>query len=305
MNGQNPKPRLRDDGSVSAELDMNDFYLHETQAQLQLALFGESSAFMEMTNRPLRRAFSSRNKDVSYASTFLSALEQRLKAAANATPTPGGPADASAAQEALPPRVRAAEGRKSDPGLGSRWGGRREAVPSGCPMSALLNAPRRDGPPGPLGQRLVTFDDNQATTLGNALIFAFAGHDTTGHTLTWLTMELARHPEIQRELREEVEDFWARRSREGQPPAVHHSSGVGAALRVGGSSSSSNGEDYPSLEYHHLKELKFMTRCITETLRLWPAVPNGSFRVLQHEEKVTGLGGRKVRKRQCAKKDTQ
>jgi cytochrome P450 len=33
---------------------------------------------------------------------------------------------------------------------------------------------------------------NRMTDFGNAFIFAFAGHDTTGHTLTWLTYELAK-----------------------------------------------------------------------------------------------------------------
>ena len=39
---------------------------------------------------------------------------------------------------------------------------------------------------------------------GNTMLFAFAGHDTTGHTLTWLSFELAKNPAIQERLRAEV-----------------------------------------------------------------------------------------------------
>ena len=38
---------------------------------------------------------------------------------------------------------------------------------------------------------------NKMTDMGNAFIFAFAGHDTTGHTLTWLTYEMAKNPTLQ------------------------------------------------------------------------------------------------------------
>lgn len=38
----------------------------------------------------------------------------------------------------------------------------------------------------------------------------------------------------------------------------------------------------------------FLTRCVTETLRLWPVVPNGTFRQLSHDDEVKGPGGAMV-----------
>eukprot|EP00421_Protoceratium_reticulatum_P039652 CAMPEP_0168451854 /NCGR_PEP_ID=MMETSP0228-20121227/48850_1 /TAXON_ID=133427 /ORGANISM="Protoceratium reticulatum, Strain CCCM 535 (=CCMP 1889)" /LENGTH=160 /DNA_ID=CAMNT_0008466483 /DNA_START=25 /DNA_END=503 /DNA_ORIENTATION=- len=81
--------------------------------------------------------------------------------------------------------------------------------------------------------------------------------------MTWLLFELARHPEHQRTLQREVDAFFA--TQHGQDPS-----------------------------YRDLARLEFMDRCITETLRLWPAVANGTFRKLQFGESLSGPGGRQV-----------
>jgi cytochrome P450 len=41
---------------------------------------------------------------------------------------------------------------------------------------------------------------NLKDQFGNMMLILFAGHDTTAHTMTWLTFELARHPEHVRSL---------------------------------------------------------------------------------------------------------
>lgn len=97
---------------------------------------------------------------------------------------------------------------------------------------------------------------------GNMLLVLFAGHDTTGHTMTWLLFELARHPEVQAELQAEIDVFF---------------------------------ENVPAPSYKDLARLEFMDRCITETLRLWPAVANGTFRQLKFDEVIRGRGGADVR----------
>ena len=68
-----------------------------------------------------------------------------------------------------------------------------------------------DGPDvrGPVLRAIQSSDFGPTTDYGNILLVLFAGHDTTGHTMTWLLFELARQPEVQRELRREVDAFFA------------------------------------------------------------------------------------------------
>jgi hypothetical protein len=47
------------------------------------------------------------------------------------------------------------------------------------------------------------------TRLSNTVVFLFAGHDTTGHTMTWLLYELARHPAMQRRVQQEADEMFA------------------------------------------------------------------------------------------------
>ena len=50
--------------------------------------------------------------------------------------------------------------------------------------------------------------------IGNMILFAFAGHDTTGHTLTWLLYELCKHPEHKQRLIEEIDEYWLNNPKE-------------------------------------------------------------------------------------------
>lgn len=74
----------------------------------------------------------------------------------------------------------------------------------------------------------------------------FAGTDTTGNTLTYLFWELARHPEWQQRLRNEIN----------------------AALDGKG-----------EYDYNAIAELPILDAVVQETLRLRPAVPSGLQRV--------------------------
>jgi len=204
--------RLAGAAAGGAAVDMNDFLLHEAQAQLQLALLGCPEAFMEATNKAIRATFQGEP----------------------------GSADVGALTSAMEAIMARTTG---EPSL---------ALPS-------------DGRPvrGPLSRAVGTSELPGSANFGNMLLILFAGHDTTGHTMTWLLFELARHPDVQRELQREVDAFFA---------------------ALGGS----------DLSYRDLSRLPLMDRCITETLRLWPAVPNGTFRRLQFDETVKGPRGEEV-----------
>lgn len=115
---------------------------------------------------------------------------------------------------------------------------------------------------GPLAEALGEREPRTLTEpYGNALIFAFAGHDTTAHTLTFLVHELSCDLDSQARLQAEMDSFW-----NAHPDA----------------------DDWDLSDF---SELPFMTRCIMETLRLWPAVANGTFRELVAPETVETADG--------------
>ena len=175
-------------------VNMSDFFLNETQAQLQKAMFGFSDEFESKTNKRIRNAFQ--GIETEYLSEFAqSALEE--------TRTSDGPA------------------------------------------SKLFHGSK---------------DINKS--IGNMLLFAFAGHDTTGHTLTWSLYELCKHPEYKQKLIQEIDEYWL---------------------------NNNNKENYNTFF-----QLQFMTKCITETLRMWPALANGTYRELEKDDYVIGHDGEKV-----------
>lgn len=161
-----------------------------------------------------------------------------------------------------------------------------DAVASGCPIK------------GPVSRAVGSFDGDYKTLFGNGLIFAFAGHDTTGHTLTWLLFEMAKKPELQERLRAEVENFLAE---QGTKPIEYLDLKrlrfmVRLSQRVSSSPVHSffNGR-WPALcRNHPLTMTRLQTRCIMETLRLWPAVANGTFRELSTDDVCKGRGGQPV-----------
>jgi cytochrome P450 len=174
-------------------ININDFFLNETQAQLQLAMFGFSDKFEKETNQKIRDVFSGINME--YAEDF---VKSALK----------------------------------------------EASISNGPISKFFNK-----------------SDDIEKDIGNMLIYTFAGHDTTGHTLTWLLYELCIHPNYQEELIKEIDIYW---------------------------------ENNIVEDYSTFNQLPFMTKCITETLRMWPALANGTFRELEKDDYVIGHNGDKV-----------
>jgi cytochrome P450 len=171
-------------------VNISEFFLNETQAQLQLSMFGFSNEFQENTNKKIRQAFSGINTEYTQEFSKLALRETQI---------------------------------------------------SDGPLSKIFD-----------------MSDDPLKNIGNILIFAFAGHDTTGHTLSWLMYELCRHPIHKRELINEIDAYW---------------------------------KNHSEPTYETFKELPFMTKCLTETLRLWPALANGTYRELDADDTVTGING--------------
>ena len=115
---------------------------------------------------------------------------------------------------------------------------------------------------GSLGEKLNNnFRENEQ--IGNFLIFLFAGHDTTGHTLTWLIYELSKNSNYQERLINEIDLFW-------------------------------NDLGEKEIKYEDFKKLPFLTKCIMETLRLWTPIPNGTFRKISGDCEIVGKKDKNV-----------
>jgi len=187
------------------EVNINEFFLNETHAQLQLAMFGFSKDFESSNNKKIREMFY--NTDLKEGKTIVKKLVCEI-----------------------------------DKSKG--------------PISQVINE-RKQNNSGKNNSCKNRSDKKRSEEVGNALIFSYAGHDTTGNTLTWLIYELSKNKEYQSILQEEVDNFWKYQC----------------------------GRD---IKYKDFKRLPFMTRCIMETLRLWPALANGTFRELDKDEYIIG-----------------
>ncbi|KAK7882254.1 hypothetical protein WMY93_028428 [Mugilogobius chulae] len=90
--------------------------------------------------------------------------------------------------------------------------------------------------------------------IGQAFVFLLAGYESSSNTLVFTCYLLALHPECQRRLQEEVDDFYTR---------------------------------HESPDYTNVQELKYLEMVISEALRMYP--PGFRFvRVIEHESVVNG-----------------
>lgn len=85
--------------------------------------------------------------------------------------------------------------------------------------------------------------------------FLFAGHETTAKTIYWTLLELARHPEIQNKLSDEIVKF-----------SVQDKQHI----------------------IKNLVNFKYLTSVIHESMRLWPVVAGGTFRHVSHKMQILG-----------------
>ncbi|KAJ4049002.1 hypothetical protein NW753_008000 [Fusarium oxysporum] len=99
---------------------------------------------------------------------------------------------------------------------------------------------------GAYREQSVHTKQDELNLLGDAHLIVVAGSDTTSTSLTCALFELARHPDVYRKLRTEVDDLL-------KPEDTHSHSA--------------------------LAKLKYLQAVIDETMRLYPAIPSGLQRI--------------------------
>ncbi len=219
-------PNISNSGKTPVEV--NEFFLHEAMAQLQLALLGETEEFMNETNIPLRKAFSA---SLTPNPNFNEALKTRRESR-------------KFIQKYSNDLVkRSVEANKDKPADACVHGPLSARLADLCPAAKNMDVIRRD----------------------SAATFFFAGHDTTANLMTWFTFEMAKNQSLQARIHAEVDNVFEE---------------LEASKR--------------DMTYDDLAKMKFMTRCIAETLRLWPSVPNGTMREFQYDDTITGRDGKEV-----------
>lgn len=83
--------------------------------------------------------------------------------------------------------------------------------------------------------------------VADVTIFMLAGHDTTAYQVSWIIIELARHPDVVTKLREELDSALA-------PMGPRHCTAA------------------------QLSKLDYLGQVIKEGMRLWPVIANGAHR---------------------------
>ena len=84
--------------------------------------------------------------------------------------------------------------------------------------------------------------------------------------MTHFLYEMAKHPEWQQRVQSEVDAMFDKAQRENR-----------------------------DIAYDDLPALMNMKRCINETLRIWPSVPNGTFREIEFDDYIQGKDNKKVK----------
>ncbi|KAJ1298612.1 hypothetical protein BS78_01G467400 [Paspalum vaginatum] len=110
------------------------------------------------------------------------------------------------------------------------------------------------------------------------LNFVIAGRDTTATTLSWFTYMAMSHPDVADKLRRELCAFEAERAREegvALVPCGPDADETSFAARVAQFAS--------LLNYDSLGKLVYLHACVTETLRLYPAVPQDPKGILEDD----------------------
>lgn len=229
---------------IEGEIDMNEFFLYEAMAQLQLALLGEDEEFMDSGNKHIRHMFTAsflpRNKsfsgeyEVSKDDNVFKLIQRKTHALRKIKAFTNEVYERGVTNEHPGPVMENIIEMSRDT----------DSVSGKCPFSSKdIDTMRRD----------------------SINTFLFAGHDTTANLMTHFVYELSlKHNEKWlRKVQEEVDNLFLKLSREKR-----------------------------DLEYSDLVDLNVLKRCINETLRLWPSVPNGTFRQFEFDDFIQGYNNK-------------
>jgi len=107
---------------------------------------------------------------------------------------------------------------------------------------------------------LVAYTDNAKDIRDQLTSVLFAGSDTTASALTWLVFELSRNPHVVKKLREQI----------------YEALGTTAPTRL------------PT--YTEIKQMKYLSNCINETLRLYATMPFATRQALRDTTLPRGGG---------------
>ncbi|NP_001130648.1 male sterile26 [Zea mays] len=111
------------------------------------------------------------------------------------------------------------------------------------------------------------------------LNFVIAGRDTTATTLSWFTHMAMSHPDVAEKLRRELCAFEAERAREEGVTLVL----CGGADADDKAFAARVAQFAGLLTYDSLGKLVYLHACVTETLRLYPAVPQDPKGILEDD----------------------
>lgn len=122
--------------------------------------------------------------------------------------------------------------------------------------------------------RFIELGDDPESSFSNdkslrdvVLNFVIAGRDTTATTLSWFIYMIVTHPTVAEKLYDELKAFEKERANEEKIQVVSYDVNDPKSFRDRISSFAR------LLNYDSLGRLVYLHACITETLRLYPAVP--------------------------------
>ena len=112
------------------------------------------------------------------------------------------------------------------------------------------------------------------------LNFVIAGRDTTATTLSWFTYMITAHPHVAEKIYSELKAFEKRQAHEENISLIPYETSDIQSFNKRIS------QFADLLNYDTLGRLTYLHACITETLRLYPAVPQVKYEIFVGKKNV-------------------